>query len=382
MSEQNNFEERTEQATPKKLADARKKGKVARSREFVTTAVMITGSAALLFGGQHLGEMLVALMHISFAADRTQLLDSGFMLAQFGSAGLMAVTSLLPLFAVLAAAAMLASVALGGWSFAVSSLALKAERISVTKGIKRIFSVRGLVELLKALAKFALIAVAAAFWLAWLYGDLRSLSYENPGQALLHSGVLCLRSLLALSLVLLVVAAVDVPFQLWQHRKNLRMTRQEVRDEQKDTDGKPEVRQRIRMLQQQLATRRMMEDAIDATVVITNPTHYAVAIRYDEGESGAPVVVAKGKDLIAARIREIAEEHSIELFSSPPLARVLYRTTKIGQQIPYELYRAVAQVLAYVYQVRTAGSASMVERPDPQIDEAAFGFDAPVEEGA
>ncbi|MEO0998450.1 MAG: EscU/YscU/HrcU family type III secretion system export apparatus switch protein, partial [Pseudomonadota bacterium] len=164
----------------------------------------------------------------------------------------------------------------------------------------------------------------------------------------------------------------NAPFQLWHHRRNLKMTRQEVRDEQKETDGKPEVKQRIRLLQQQRANQRMMDEVPQATVVITNPTHYAVAVRYDQSRDSAPVVVAKGRDRIAARIREIADDNGVALFSAPPLARVLFRSTKLGQQIPYELYTAVAQVLAYVLRVRDAARPWLIDRPEPDVDEAAF----------
>ena len=194
-----------------------------------------------------------------------------------------------------------------------------------------------------------------------------------PGEAVLAALELCGQSLLIVSATLILIAGADVPFQLWSHSRKLRMTKQEIKDEFKDTEGRPEVKSRIRSLQQQVAMRRMMEDVPDADVVITNPTHFAVALKYDDGSMGAPRVVAKGKDLIAARIRELAEEHAVPLFSAPPLARALFRSTKIGQEVPAALYTAVAQVLAYVYQVRDARAGVNIQKPAlVDIDEEQF----------
>ncbi len=380
MNQQDNFQEKTEQPTPKRLADARRKGNVARSRELSATAVMLGGSVLLLLAAEPFGRSLTAIMTDSLSLASADLGDPDSLVTQFGDLGRRALYAGLPLLAVVSAAALLSSVALGGWSFSPSALAFKAERISILKGLKRVFGVRGLVELLKALAKFAVIAAIAIAWLRLIGPRLIGLSFEHPAQALVHSGLLCLQSLIVVSLGLILITAVDAPFQLWQHRRNLKMTRQEVRDEQKETDGKPEVKQRIRLLQQQRANQRMMDEVPQATVVITNPTHYAVAVRYDQARDPAPVVVAKGRDRVAARIREIADDSGVALFSAPPLARVLFRSTKLGQQIPYELYTAVAQVLAYVLRVRDAARPWLIDRPELDIDEAALaGFNGSAE---
>lgn len=377
MSQGESFQEKTEQATPKKLKDAQKKGTIARSRELTTTIVMLAGSGTLVISGSMMGNTLASTLTSSLTVTRAEIMDENFLTAHFANAVMSNLGALSPLLIILAVAAIGASIALGGWTFSPASLGFKAERISIPKGLKRIFSVRGLVELSKALAKFLLVGAAAVAWLWHMSSELSALAYESTQQALLHAGEICLTSLLLLSLTLILVAAVDVPFQLAQHSKKMRMTLQEVRDEQKDTDGRPEVKSRIRALQQQMANARMMEDVSDADVVITNPTHYAVAIKYDAGEMAAPIVIAKGKNLIAARIREIAAENDITLYSAPPLARVLYKTTKLGNPIPYELYRAVAQVLAYVFQMADffKGQCPYPDRPELSVDEAAFGQD-------
>ncbi|MEO1037369.1 MAG: flagellar biosynthesis protein FlhB [Pseudomonadota bacterium] len=378
MSQKDTAQERTEQATPKRLADARRKGQVARSKELTTALVMVSGAAVMLVGGSTIVEGFAETMTTVLSRAPTQLTGDGAMLETLVGAVARLGLALLPLFAVLVAAAILASVALGGWSFSVQALGFKFERIDPLKGLGRVFSLRGLVELGKALGKFALVGLCAAAWLRLLAPQLLSLSFRSLREALTEVGWLALWSLLLLSATLILIALVDVPFQLWQHTKNLKMTRQEVRDEQKDTDGRPEVKAKIRQLQQQQANARMMEAVPEANVVITNPEHYAVAVRYDAATMAAPVVVARGRDLVAARIREIARRHEVPVFHAPPLARALFRHAKLGQQIPFQLYKACAQVLAYLVQLdewRRGGP--WPDRPipdvDPSLDPAAEG---------
>lgn len=376
MSEkqQEQFQERTEQATPKRREDARKKGDVARSRELTTMGVMLCGSGALALLAQPIGGGIVAGFTDSLVTERAKIMDAHYGPQALAEAGLGALSALAPFFVVVVAAALLSSVALGGWAFSVQALAFKAERLSVIKGVKRIFSLKSLNELLKAVAKFAVVATAAIIWL-WVSAErLLGLGTQSTGVALGAAGELLLQSLILLSASLALIAMVDVPFQLWDHAKKLRMTRQEVRDEQKDTEGRPEVRSRIRQLQQEVATRRMMEAVPEAAVIITNPTHYAVALAWDQERMSAPRVVAKGRDLVAARIRAIGEQNDVPLFSAPPLARALYASTRIGQEIPAALYAAVAQVLAYVFQLRdyTGPQSEAPEAPVPEVDESLF----------
>ena len=373
MAEDTEQQDRTEQATPKRREDARKKGDVPRSRELVMTSVMVCGAASLLFLANPMGQRLTTGMSAALSIERADIFNPEYPAVALSELVVQALTGILPLGVMLILAAFAGAALIGGWSFSLSPLAFKGERLNPIKGIKRIFSANSLNELLKALAKFAVVAAAAIAWLWNCRDEVLYLPRMAPGEAVLAALELCGQSLLIVSATLILIAGADVPFQLWSHSRKLRMTKQEIKDEFKDTEGRPEVKSRIRSLQQQVAMRRMMEDVPDADVVITNPTHFAVALKYDDGSMGAPRVVAKGKDLIAARIRELAEEHAVPLFSAPPLARALFRSTKIGQEVPAALYTAVAQVLAYVYQVRDARAGVNIQKPAlVDIDEAQF----------
>jgi len=243
-------------------------------------------------------------------------------------------------------------------------------------GLKRIFGVQALMELGKTFAKFTLIAVIGVAVFFVFEPEFLSLGLQPFDTALAHAGWLIAWGFLAVSLGLLLVALVDVPFQIWQHHKQQRMTLQEVKDEYKDTEGRPEIKQRIRQTQMQMSQRRMMEAVPEADVVVTNPTHYAVALKYDAAGVGAPIVVAKGVDEMALNLRKIATAHGVELFEAPPLARALYTHVEIDEVIPAALYTAVAQVLAYVYQLREAarGGGPSPGRPEPEVPD---GFDVP-----
>jgi len=367
-------QDRTEQATPKRREDARKKGDVPRSRELTMTGVMLSGAGAMLLLAGPIGGDLADAFAGGFSIERAQLMDERYLLPALAELGASMFLSLAPLALVLLCAVFFSAAAIGGWSFSLKAAAFKAERLNPLKGIKRVFGANGLNELVKAVAKFTLVAVIAVSWLWYSSEDLLSLGREPIGEAIRDSLKLCGMSLLVVSSGLIVIAAFDVPFQLWQYEKKLRMTRQQVKDEFKETEGRPEVKARVRALQQQAATRRMMEELPDADVVITNPTHFAVALKYDESRMGAPKVIAKGKDLIAKRIREVAEEHGVPLFSAPPLARVLFRTAEIGEEIPARLYTAVAQILAYIYQLNETPRPGQrrPEPPVPYIDEDEF----------
>ncbi len=368
-------QERTEQPTPKRREDARKKGDVPRSRELTMTGVMLCGAASmLLFSGSFSEQFLAAFKGGLDISDPAAFKDTSYMLRAFAAVAGEAILGLLPLGIILLGAVFLSAAAIGGFSFSFQAMGFKAERMSPVKGMKRIFSANSLNELIKALAKFSLVALIAVAWLWWSVEELITLGREPIETAVKHAIRICGVSLLVVSCGLILIAAFDVPFQLWQYQKKLRMTRQQVRDEMKETEGRPEVKSRIRMLQQQIATRRMMEELPDADVVITNPTHFAVALKYDEAVMGAPRVIAKGKDLLAARIREVAEEHKVPLFSAPPLARALFRSTEIGEEIPAKLYTAVAQVLAYIYQLNETlrPGQKRMDPPQVEIDEDEF----------
>ncbi len=367
-------QDRTEQATPKRREDARKKGDVPRSRELTMTGVMLAGASAMLLMSGPLSEALLTGFRRAFEVDRERLMDARFLPEALGGAALDAMLGLAPLAVVLLVAVFGSATLLGGWSFSLSAAAFKGERLNPIKGLKRIFSVNGLNELLKAVGKFLVVAVIAITWLWWSMDELLALGRQPVGAAIRSALEHCGVSLLIVSTGLILIAAIDVPFQLWNYSKKLKMTRTEVRDEFKETEGRPEVKGRLRQLQQQAAQRRMMQDVPAADVVITNPTHFAVALRYDRDGEGAPRVVAKGKDLVAAKIREIATASDVPLFSAPPLARALYRSTRVGDEIPGALYTAVAQVLAWIFQIRDAALPRHLwpERPDPDVDDSLF----------
>ncbi len=374
MAENKSQQERTEQATPKRRQDARKKGDVPRSRELTMTGVMVSGAAAITMLAAPMGGNLLTAMKDALSIDRSRVFDTGQMTVAFSDFAADVFLGLAPLAIVLLAAVFLSAMLIGGWSFSMKAAMPKLERISPIKGIKRIFSANALNELVKALAKFTVVAVVAIAWLWFLVDELSGLGREPIESGIAHALKICGQSLIIVCAGLIVIAVFDVPFQLWQYEKKLKMTRQEVKEEFKDTEGRPEVKSRVRMLQQQVATRRMMEELPEADVVITNPTHFAVALKYDENSMGAPRVIAKGQDLLAQRIREVAGEHDVPLFSAPPLARVLYKTTEIGEEIPAKLYTAVAQVLAYIYQIGETlrPGQKAPEPPVPDINEEDF----------
>ncbi len=367
-------QERTEQPTQKRRDDARKKGDVPRSRELTMTGVMLSGAAALLLLSGPMGGSITEAFSAALSLERDLLFDPGYLPVALSNLVFQMMSGLIPLAFVLLAAVFISAASIGGWSMSFEAVKPKFERISPVKGVKRIFSANSLNELIKALAKFLLVGAFAVAWLWWCVEELLGLGREAVGSAIPHALELCAISLLIVSSGLILIAAADVPFQLWQYQKKLRMTKQQVKEELKETEGRPEVKSRIRQLQLQVATRRMMEELPTADVVITNPTHFAVALKYDDTSMSAPRVIAKGKDLIAARIREVATEHRVPLFSAPPLARVLYRTTDIGQEIPARLYTAVAQVLAYLLQLDSARAPGQrpPEPPVPEIDEDTF----------
>lgn len=372
MAEEKPQQERTEEPTPKRREDARKKGDVPRSRELTMTGVMLTGAGTLLVMSEPIAGRIESGFSGAFTIERQAVFDPNAMATALGAGISNAIIGLAPLAAALLVAVFVSATALGGWSFSMQAAAPKASRMSPIKGIKRIFSANSLNELWKAIAKFGLVAAFAVLWLWWSVDELLALGHQPVRAAVPNAIRLCALSLLVVSTSLLLIAAADVPFQLWNYRKKLRMTRTQVRDELKDTEGRPEVKSRIRTLQQQAATRRMMEDVPGADVVVTNPLHYAVALKYDEQRMGAPRVVAKGREHLAARIRDVAKESNVPLFAAPPLARALYRSTDIGQEIPAGLYTAVAQVLAYIFQLRDAVTHEQrhAAPPIPNIDES------------
>jgi flagellar biosynthesis protein FlhB len=257
---------------------------------------------------------------------------------------------------------------LGGWVFSTEALAPKFSRLNPIEGFGRVFSMNGVMELAKAVAKFAIVGLVAVIVLRKHLNEMMGLGSEPVDKGVIHAASMCGSALLAMGGALGFIALIDVPYQLWSHAKKLRMTRQEIREEYKESDGSPESKRRIRERQQEIARGRMMSEVPKADVVVTNPTHFAVALRYDDKKMRAPIVVAKGADLIAARIRAVAGEHAVPIFEAPPLARLLYRNVDIGAEIPNTVYVAVAQVLTYIYQLKTARQQGM-QTPEPPVVE-------------
>jgi flagellar biosynthesis protein FlhB len=363
--------ERTEEPSQKRLQDARERGQVPRSRELTNFATMIGGSATLVAVGGSLAAHLSQMMRHALSIDPQRLRDPDSMLTSLGEACISAVTVLLPIFGALIALVLLASVMLGGWNFSTQALVPDFTRLSPLAGLKRLFGVRGASELGKALLKCAMVGGVCAAVVSWLFGDVLALAHMETRMAIGRGAGLLSWAFVWLCSSLALVAVVDVPLQLFQFKRTLRMTRQELRDEAKESDGRPETKQRIRQMQQQLARRRMMHKVPTADVVIVNPTHFAVALKYDPQKMRAPQVLAKGVDLVAQNIRRIAEEHRVPVFESPKLARALYRSTDLNKEIPAGLYVAVAQVLSYIFRVRTLNptSAARVARPNPQVSD-------------
>ena len=345
-------QERTEEPTAKRQKESREKGQVARSKELNTLAVVMVAAVGLLMLGPEMARKLMDLMTYNFALEREVLYSTDTMGLHLLTSIRQGFGALAPFLLMVLVAALVGPVLLGGWLFSAKLLAPKGERLNPLAGLKRMFSLKALVELLKALAKFAVVLAMALVVLRMRKDDLLALGNEALPGAIFHSGWVLGTSLLLLACSLILIAAVDVPFQIWDNKQKTRMTKQEVRDEYKDSEGKPEVKSRVRQLQREMAERRMMGEVPKADVVITNPTHYAVALKYDPVHSGAPVVVAKGADFLAQKIREVASEHDVIVLESPPLARAVFYSTELEQPIPAGLYLAVAQVLAYVYQVR------------------------------
>ena len=360
-------QERTEQPTAKRLNDARKKGQIARSRELNTTAVLLAGGGGMIFMGDTIMSGLRDIMVNGLSLERDVLFNPDSLLALFSGSVADALLILLPLFALLVVVALLVPMALGGFSFSLETLAFKAEKLDPIKGIGKIFAWRGVVELLKALAKFVIVAAVVVAYLNFNTDKLLHLGELSIDVALVETAYLVFWGFLFTSCALIVVTVVDVPFQIWDHNKQLMMTLQEVKDEYKETDGRPEVKQHIRQVQMEMAERRMMQEVPKADVVITNPTHYAVALKYDQTSMGAPRVVAKGADLIAAEIRKVAKENNVPIAAAPPLTRALFYSTELNDEIPAGLYLAVAQVLAYVYQLDKRHKASNDEITLPDV---------------
>lgn len=353
--------ERTEPASGRKIQKARDEGNVPRSRELSTFAVLMASGAALaLIGGYMIGT-LRQMMYNSLDFGRADIASTGMMTADLGEAAWDALFSIAPFAAVVMLAALVSNVVISGWNFSLKPLQADLGKMNPIKGLGRMFNWKALVELAKAALKGGIIA-GASVWMIWLQWDeILTLSAEPMESAMPHFGWITLYTFLAAAAAFALIAAIDVPFQVWTYHRDLRMTKEEVRQEHKETEGDPQIKARIRALQREHARRRMMQAVPKADVVVTNPTHFAVALKYDEKGMAAPQVIAKGSQLIAERIKEIAREHRVPVVEAPPLARALHRHCEVGETIPGALFTAVAQVLAYVYQLNNQMNPSLPE---------------------
>jgi len=353
MAEENQEgQEKTEQATPKREQEARDEGQLARSRELSTMAVLMVAAISFYMIGGHMVGDIESMMREFLGIQRPWAFDPQAIPLALTAMVEDFLLMVLPFLMIMLVIALLSPLALGGWSLSTKAMAFKPERLDPIKGLSRVFARRGLMELLKALAKFALITGIAGLFIWTHLDELLLVGSGSVIGSLRHATSLSLQAFLIIGFSTVLIAVVDVPFQLWDNANKLKMTKQEIKEEMKQTEGRPEVRSRIRALQQEVASRRMMEDVPKADVIVTNPDHYAVALRYEQGSMSAPRLLAKGVNDTAERIRSLGARHDIAILQTPPLARALYFSTRIGDEIPEGLYVAVAQVLAYVYRLR------------------------------
>ncbi|MBV1910177.1 MAG: flagellar biosynthesis protein FlhB [Kangiellaceae bacterium] len=345
--------EREEQATPKRLQEARDKGQVARSKELTTALLLMAAATALYSFSNSIASDIGMIARKAFTPDRRYIFNPKQMLSALYELMSEAAVSVAPFFIVLFIIGLFSSAALGGFSFSTKALAPKANRMSIGKGLKRMFGMHALVELIKALAKISVVFLVGYLVMLNTFPTLTEL-----GQGSIESGIaeamdIVAQSFFLLSLSLIVIAFIDVPYQIWNHAKQLKMSKQEIKDEYKETEGRPEVKGKLRQKQRELSQQRMMDAVPEADVVVTNPEHFSVALKYDLMKSGAPIVVAKGADLIALQIRKVAAANDVHILPMPALARALFYTTEIDEEVPQGLYMSVAQILAFVFQLKS-----------------------------
>ncbi len=366
-SENEDGQEKSEEPSAKRLQDAKQKGEVPRSKELNSTLILLAGSGGLLLMGRGIGDGLADIVRTSLTIDRRVIYEPMLMLNSAIATMADAFLLIAPLIILLVISVFASPMMIGGFTISSKKIKPKLSNMSPLKGMKKLFGFQGLMELVKSILKVLLVAGLSTILIIELFDDILRISRFEFATAFAQTTQMVGWYFLAVCSTIIFIAAIDVPFQVWQHKKQQRMTKKEVKDERKNTEGNPEVKNKIRTLQMEAAMRRMMEQVPKADVVITNPTHYAVALKYDDSKMGAPKLVAKGSELVAARIREIAAENNVPLVSAPPLARAVYFSTEIDQEIPTRLYLAVAQILAYIYQLKHATSAG-VNPPDMPTD--------------
>ena len=365
---ENSSAEQTEEPTARKLRNAREDGQVARSAELPAAAVTIGAILVLFFMGGYWIKQMAEIFASGFKFDRKSLDNPDLMVTAFAHQLGEAFLLIVPVLLVTAVMAILSSGATGGYLFSLKSTLPKFSKLSLLSGFKRMFGAHAAIELIKSILKFTLVAVVLWALVSRQMDQMMQLGQMAIEPALASAGWMIAESALWLSLSLLVIALIDAPYQRFAFMKQMRMTKQEVKDEMKDMEGRPEVKQQIRRRQREMANNRMLQKVKDADVIITNPEHFAVALSYDPTGDGAPILLAKGSDHMAARIREEAQKHGVEMFAAPPLARALYFSTEVDHPVPEALYLAVAQVIAYVFGLADVrpGVAPVI-KPQPKV---------------
>lgn len=366
--------EKTEQASPKRLEQAREDGDVPRSKELSTCTILLAAAAGFWIYGDAVIDQINHALTKGLTLERTLAFDFPRLLTYLSVIVQDMMFALLPVAALLMIVALASPLLIGGWLFSGKALQPNFSRMNPLKGLGNMVSARAGVELIKAILKTILVGSIAWIVVLKQQGAIFGLGLEPIHQASVHLGDMLRYCFLAIVGALVIIAAIDAPYQVWQYANKLKMTRQEVVQESKEANGNPQIKAKVRAQQREIAKRRMLADVPTADVVVTNPTHFSVALQYKDG-SGAPRVVAKGADVIAAKIRELAVEHNVPILEAPPLARALYKHTEIGDEIPETLYSAVAEILAYVFQLRTfkqIGGARPKEPSDvfvpPELD--------------
>ncbi|TQK07487.1 flagellar biosynthesis protein FlhB [Herbaspirillum sp. SJZ107] len=363
MAEASNAE-KTEPASQRRLDQARKEGDIPRSREIGTFTVLMTAGAGLWVTGDSLVAKLSAVVEHGLSLDREQIYNPAVLIERVTADFISILLACLPLAGAIILVMLASPMLIGGWNFSAKSFMPNFGKLNPMRGLGNMVSTHSLVELLKAVAKALLVGAVAWYIVISQKDAVIGLAAEPFGTAAPHLGSLIAKAFLTMVGALGAIAILDGPYQLWHYANKLKMTRQEVIQESKESDGNPQIKGKIRQLQREMARKRMMSNVPTADVVVTNPTHFAVALKYGEGQRGAPRVVAKGTDEVAAKIREIAKENKVALLEAPALARALYKHTDIDDEIPEALYSAVAEVLAYVYQLRAYTKGTTDQYPD------------------
>ena len=376
MAENADGAERSEEPTGKRLQKARSEGQIARSKELPAAAELVVMLALFVFFGGWFFFQLADLFGAGFVLDKRTLDSPNLLPVMLAKEAFYMFLIFVPFFAVSIVVAIASSTATGGFNFTWKGLEPKFNKLNPITGMKRFISLNALVELSKALLKFGLVASTLYFTIALQIDDFMMLGSMPLKPALVKSGELIAISSLIVAASLIIIALIDVPYQKHSYNEKMKMTKQEVKEEMKDMEGNPQVKRKIRQRQMEMAAGRMLEKVKDADVVVTNPEHFSVALAYDPNSDGAPIVVAMGVDHLAFRIREEAKNHGVTIFPAPPLARALYYTSEVDQPIHHDLYIAVAQVIAYVFNLNSTNSdGSLPAKPDPSVPES-MKFDA------